>query len=147
MENIIDGFKEKTNCILLIEDDEAVRNIIQDALTDYRIIATEETKNIFDLIEVHKPNLVLMDYILPHINGGELCHQIKVNPATAHLPVVIISGYPRVLYSLGSYGCDAILEKPFNLSELLEVVEKFSSPAAKNLPVRPATKSQIFPLL
>lgn len=113
------------NRILLIEDDEAVRNIILEALSDYSVIATDDTSDIFKLIEEHKPDLVLMDYILPHINGGELCHQIKVNPATSDLPVIIISGYPQILYSLGSYGSDAILEKPFDLSKLLETVAAF----------------------
>ena len=114
------------NRILLIEDDEAVRSIIVDALTDYTVIAKEDTSNIFQLIEEHKPDLVLMDYILPNINGGELCHQIKTNPSTSDLPVIILSGYPQILYSLGSYGCDAILEKPFDLSKLLETVAEFN---------------------
>ena len=113
------------NRILLIEDDEAVRNVIKEALSDYTVIATDDTSDIFKLIADHNPDLVLMDYILPNINGGELCHQIKVNPETADLPVIIISGYPRILYSLGSYGCDAILEKPFDLSKLLETVAEF----------------------
>jgi CheY-like chemotaxis protein len=113
------------NRILLIEDDEAVRNVIEEALSDYTVIATDDTSDIFKLIEEHKPDLVLMDYILPNINGGELCHLIKVNPITANLPVIIISGFPRILYSLGSYGCDAILEKPFDLSKLLETVATF----------------------
>ena len=113
------------NRILLVEDDEPVRNVIQEALTDYTVIATEDASDIFKLIEEHKPDLVLMDYILPHINGGELCHQIKTNPKTQELPVIIISGYPQILYSLGSYGCDAILEKPFDLSKLLETVAAF----------------------
>ena len=113
------------NSILLIEDDDTVRNVIQEALNTYKVIATDDTDNILGLIKEHKPDLVLMDYILPKINGGELCHQIKMNPETASLPVIIISGYPQILYSLGSYGCDAILEKPFDLSTLLETVAKF----------------------
>jgi len=115
------------NRILLIEDDKAVRDIIKEALADYIVIATDDTSDIFKLIKEHQPDLVLMDYILPNINGGELCHQIKVNPITAHLPVIIISGYPRILYSLGSYGCDAILEKPFDLPKLLETISAFDT--------------------
>ncbi|MEJ6980151.1 response regulator [Pedobacter sp. P351] len=113
------------NCILLIEDDDAIRNVIQEALNNYKVIAIDNTDNISGLIREHKPDLVLMDYILPKINGGELCHQIKSNPETAGIPVIIISGYPQILYSLGSYGCDAILEKPFDLSTLIEIVAKF----------------------
>lgn len=113
------------NSILLIEDDKGVIDMISEALHNYNVISSDGSNDIFKLIEQHKPTLVLMDYILPNINGGELCHQIKANSKTAHLPVVIISGYSRVLYSLGSYGCDAILEKPFDLSKLLETVSTF----------------------
>ena len=116
------------NRILLIEDDEAVRNVIQEALADYTVVATDDTRNIFQLIEENQSDLVLMDFILTHINGGELCHQIKTNPSTAHIPVIIISGFPKVIYSLGSYGCDAILEKPFDLAKLLETVAEFAIP-------------------
>ena len=114
------------NRILLIEDDKAVRSAIEEALSDYTVITTDDTRDILKLIAEHKPDLVLMDYILPDINGGELCHQIKINPSTSDLPVIIISGYPQILYSLGSYGCDAILEKPFDLSKLLKTVAEFS---------------------
>lgn len=113
------------NRILLIEDDKAVRAVIKEALADYNVVATDDTSDIFKLIEECRPDLILMDYILPNINGGELCHQIKENPATSHLPVIIISGFPRILYSLGSYGCDAILEKPFDLQKLLETISAF----------------------
>lgn len=118
--------------ILLIEDDEAVRNVIQDALAEkYKVVATDDTRDILGLIRENNPDLVLMDYILPNINGGELCHLIKTTPSTENLPVIIISGYPRVLYSLGSYGCDAILEKPFDLEKLFEVLDQFQKPVIK----------------
>ena len=74
--------------------------------------------------------LVIVDYILEGINGGELCHQLKINPRTKHLPVIMISGYQRVLESLGNYGADYFLPKPFDLNELLNVVKKYFSAAA-----------------
>ena len=113
------------NCILLIEDDAAVRAVIEEALSDYQVVANDGSSDIFKLIKEHKPDLVLLDYILPNINGGELCHQIKTNPDTSTIPVILISGFSRVLYSLGSYGSDAILEKPFDLDKLLETVAQF----------------------
>ena len=120
------------NRILLIEDDEAIRDVITEALcSEYSVIATDDTRNIFGLIKEHKPDLILMDYILPNINGGELCHMVKSEPSTSHLPVIIISGYPRVLYSLGTYGCDGVIEKPFDLSMLLFTVRRFTKFANK----------------
>jgi CheY-like chemotaxis protein len=69
---------------------------------------------------------VLLDYILNGVNGGEVCHVIKNNPKTAAIPVIIVSGYSKLLFSLGDYGCNAILPKPFGLPELLNAVETWT---------------------
>jgi CheY-like chemotaxis protein len=65
----------------------------------------------------------MLDFLLHGVNGGELCHQLKTNINTMHLPVIIISGYPRVLESLGNYGCDNFLAKPFSINQLLRAVD------------------------
>lgn len=70
-----------------------------------------------------KPDLVLLDYLLPGINGGELCGQIKRHQAFSKIPVIIYSAYPKVLTSLGDYGCDLFLPKPFDLDELAKHIE------------------------
>jgi len=75
-------------------------------------------------MEDFKPDIVLVDYLLPGINGGELCAQLKRDPSTKHIPVVIFSAYSQVLLSLGSYGCNAFISKPFELSSLLNQINK-----------------------
>jgi DNA-binding response OmpR family regulator len=57
--------------------------------------------------------------LLAGINGGELCGCIKRDYNVDNLPVIMMSAYPKVIASLGYYGCDDFLPKPFNLSDLL----------------------------
>jgi CheY-like chemotaxis protein len=67
------------------------------------------TDDIFALIEKFNPDLIILDYILNGINGGELCHQVKHNSKTSLIPVIIYSAYTKVIQSLGDYGCDAFV--------------------------------------
>lgn len=108
--------------ILIIDDDKAVLDILEEVLdySGFMVNACSDTKDIFEDIEKYHPDLVLIDYLLSGINGGELCHQIKTNTKTQNLPVVIISAYPRVLLSLGNYGCDTFIAKPFDVADLVD---------------------------
>lgn len=111
--------------ILVIEDDQALSELLEDIFSDsgYEVRICHKTDNILPIAEEFLPDLVLTDYLLPLINGGELCSQIKRNPKTAHIPVIIFSAYSKVLHSLGDYGCDAVISKPFDLDKLLKQVD------------------------
>jgi len=107
--------------ILVIDDDEETLLLLEEMLrySDFKVNGIKGTSDILKVIEEVKPDLVITDYILRGINGGELCHQVKTNPKTAHLPVVLMSAYPRVLESLGNYGCDVFITKPFDMNQLI----------------------------
>jgi DNA-binding response OmpR family regulator len=106
--------------ILLIDDDPDILEILSEYLSEegVEISTSNSTCNIFQLINTHQPHLIVLDYILSSINGGEICHQIKNSPQTSHIPVVIISAYPMELISLGNYGSDLLIPKPFDLDIL-----------------------------
>ncbi len=72
--------------------------------------------------EGYKPDLVIIDYLLKGINGGEVCHQLKVNEQTSKIPVILMSAYPQVFKSLGNYKCDEFIAKPFDLYDLVEAI-------------------------
>jgi len=112
--------------LLIIDNDAEVLNVMQEALVyeGFEVKIQEDTHNIFQVINDYKPDLIMIDYILDGINGGETCHEIKVNLATGHIPVVIVSAYSKVILSLGNYRSDAFLAKPFGLDELVQVVNK-----------------------
>lgn len=99
----------------------------------YDVKTIVHTNNVFPVIEQYTPDLILIDYILSGINDGEICHQIKTKTDTSQIPVIIISGHSRVLKSLGNYGCDVFIEKPFELADLLkDVAECITKNAGRN---------------
>lgn len=106
--------------ILVIDNDPGILDAMQEVLMyeGYEVMVKEEASDILAMVQKHQPDLLLIDYILNGINGGELCHQLKVNNATSHLPVILMSAYPRVLQSLGNYGFDDFIPKPFDLTDL-----------------------------
>jgi DNA-binding response OmpR family regulator len=113
--------------ILVIEDDPALSEILEDFLTDsgYEIHIVNEVLDIHPLLEKIHPDLVILDYLLPVVNGGELCSQIKRNQRTCGLPVIMLSAYQKVLLSIGDYGCDVFISKPFDLNSLLGTIEGY----------------------
>lgn len=106
--------------ILVIDNDKAVLDVLNEALSydDFEVKTSATADDIFRVLDEFQPDLLIIDYILSGINGGEICHQVKSKPKTSKLPVIIISAYPRVLLSLGTYGCDKFVSKPFDLYDL-----------------------------
>lgn len=110
--------------ILIVDDNEDILDVLKEMLAfdGHEVECITFTDNICRSVSEANPDLVILDYILFGINGGELCHQVKSNPATAHIPVMMISAYPRVLNSLGTYGADMLIAKPFDMDEIRENV-------------------------
>lgn len=110
--------------ILIVDDSEELLEILRETLETegYATECLTYTNSICDAAHKAAADLVILDYILFGINGGELCHQLKNDERTKHLPVIIISAYPRVLESLGNYGADRIVAKPFDLEHLINAV-------------------------
>ena len=112
------------NQILIIDDDQLTLETLKDILiyTGYAVTAFTEINDIRATMELYKPDLVMVDYLLQGINGGELCAQIKKNAQTQTIPVILTSAHARVMLSLGTYNCDEFLEKPFDLASLLKSI-------------------------
>jgi DNA-binding response OmpR family regulator len=112
--------------LLIIDNDAATLDVLQEAFCyeGFDVQTANETTNIFTLIDKHNPDVLLVDYILDGINGGELCSQVKTDSRTSKLPVVIMSSYDKVFLSLGNYGCNDFIPKPFDLFEVIDRVKK-----------------------
>jgi DNA-binding response OmpR family regulator len=119
--------------ILIIENDlemEEIFSAIFSEPTD-TVYFYEETDHIIELIEKHQPNIIILDYNLNGANGGELCKIIKKDIHHKHLPVLLLSAFPKYIYSNENVGCDAFVEKPFDVDELKMIVEEHILNGAK----------------
>ena len=116
--------------ILVIEDDKDIRDTIVYVLEEqkYEVTSSEDSK-ILRYIDEIKPDIILLDNWLTEwksdATGQELSKGLKSNPATSHIPVIIISAV-RDIKEIAEAGlADGYLKKPFDLNELLAIVQKY----------------------
>ena len=122
--------------ILIVEDNEKNRKLLRDVLQfkGYRTIEAESGEDGVTLATQHKPDLVLMDYQLPGIDGIEAFRRIRNASATAHIPIVAVtaSAMPEETKKMKEAGFDGFLTKPINVKGFVQAVaDVFSAKAAK----------------
>ena len=71
------------------------------------------------------PDLVIVDYMMPLMNGAELSRQLRADPQFVDTKIVLNSGLPEAVIREQFDGYDAFLRKPFKVEALLEVVQRF----------------------
>ena len=110
--------------ILILDDNQDILDIVHETLTyeEFEVKSTSKGDAVMPLVENFHPDLVILDYRVAGVNGGELCKQIKTHPDFNNIPVIIFSAYINHNDELLGFGCDAIINKPFDLSELVEKV-------------------------
>ena len=92
-------------------------------MAGYNSRIEEKTTNIIGLLEDYMPDLVIIDYLLPLVNGGDLCSAIKNDNRFNKTPVIIYSAYLKIMMSVGVSTCDAFIAKPFDVSELIAIID------------------------
>ena len=122
--------------ILIVEDSEKNRKLVRDLLQfkGYRTLEAVTGEDGVALAAEHKPDLILMDYQLPGIDGIEAFRRIRNASATAHIPIVAVtaSAMPEEARKMKEAGFDGFQTKPINVKEFLQAVaELFSGKAAE----------------
>ncbi|MDB5120438.1 MAG: hypothetical protein JWN56_1656 [Sphingobacteriales bacterium] len=110
--------------ILILDDEKDVVHVLEETLrySDYIVKSISNSKNLYQLIEDFKPDLLLLDFLLLDENGGEICYKLKKNQATAHLPIILVSAFSNLAEMQSIYRCDAYIPKPFDIEPLLETI-------------------------
>ncbi len=81
------------NKILIIDDDLDLLAVLNEWFLDegFETRTLSQSNDVFDIIEDFRPDLILIDYLLTGINGGEICSQIKSSTKYPHIPIAILS--------------------------------------------------------
>jgi len=115
--------------ILVIEDDKDIRDTIALILKEenYEVVDSGDSK-ILKHLHHHNPDLILMDNWLTEwksdANGQQLSKQLKTDPATNHIPIIIISAVSNIKEIAEEGLADAWLMKPFDMADLIAIVKK-----------------------
>ena len=111
--------------VLVVDDDEQIVELFVDVLgrDDRFEIKTAGTGYDAGLMtEQFKPHLILLDYMLPDINGNLVCERIKANPDLGDTKIIIMSGVVNQdeISALKNSGADDFVKKPFNIEQLIQ---------------------------
>ncbi|RYY21528.1 MAG: response regulator [Chitinophagaceae bacterium] len=110
--------------VMIIEDDEAINDILTIILKNGGYSVTSaHTGSLVSYTDSEMPDLFVIDKNLPGVDGVTICREIKSNPATQHIPVVMISANHSFIRPASTAGADACIPKPFSRQELLTTIE------------------------
>ena len=124
--------------ILLADDSLTIQKVVELTFSDseYDLVCVSNGQRALEKVHESAPDLILADVVMPEKNGYEVCEAIKSSPATARIPVVLLSGTfePFDRDRAERLGCDAIVSKPFDSQQLLRQVEALLSRAPQDVP-------------
>src|SRR5262245_40753360 len=117
---------------MLAEDDPDIRLVSRLALkrAGYRVTATANGRELLERVAQDRPDVILLDYMMPEIDGAEACARLKADPATRDIPVVFITAKSQGFQleesaRLGAIGC---ITKPYDAltlgAQLKEILER-----------------------
>jgi len=117
----------KNEKIVIIEDEPDIREVLAYNLgrDGFRVTASADGEEGLELVRRESPDLVLLDLMLPGLDGFEVCRQLKTDPVTRAIPIVMVSARGEesdVVLGLG-LGADDYITKPFSPRELLARVK------------------------
>jgi DNA-binding response OmpR family regulator len=103
--------------VLLVEDDESVRQLVRVTLqmNEYDVIEAKDGLEGLLFLDMHKPDAVVLDLMMPDVGGERMLAQLRATVETRQVPVIIITGKPEVAPEvIGLVGKENFFPKPFD---------------------------------
>lgn len=117
--------------ILLVEDDDSLGSILADVLQDqgYHVLLASNGKEALNYLSTEPPpRLILLNLVMPAMNGWKLREHLKHVPELASIPVIVLSGVRHLDKKAASLGATDCFAKPYNLKRLVDTVQQYCQP-------------------
>ncbi len=122
--------------IIVADDDKEVREIVTFVLTrnGFEVIAVNNGQQLQDVLARQLPDVLILDVMMPGEDGYHLCHALRSNPRTQHIPIIIMTAHTEEIYERISMdlGVAEHMTKPFHPLALVERVKALLSKTAQN---------------
>ena len=115
--------------VLVVDDDPQIIELFVDVLESDDRFEVRTAQTGYDagvLTHQFRPNIVVLDYMLPDINGNVVCRTIRSNPDLSKIKILIISGMvnPAEVQTLMDAGADDFIKKPFNIKNVIDRIRE-----------------------
>jgi excisionase family DNA binding protein len=113
--------------VLIVDDDRAIVEMLTDLLRSDGRFEVKSAANGYDagLLTVQfRPDVILLDYLLPDLNGNVVCQRIRANPELSDTKIIIVSGAVRQeeIDQLRAAGADEFIRKPFDVGRIIAAI-------------------------
>ncbi len=130
--------------ILVVDDEADIRDVLKITLEaeNYEVIEAENGEEALKAIQTKSPNLVLLDYKMPRMDGREVCRRIKKDILLRHLPIIMVTGKGDISDKIDGIeaGADDYIVKPFEPKELLARIRMIIRRTESDLEANPLTR-------
>lgn len=121
---------DETPLILIGEDEpdnQIIMQTVVESLVGVRAAVASDGLSVLALVERERPSMILLDLMMPGLDGFQVTRQLKGNPATADIPIVAVSALARPddREAALAAGCDNFVRKPFDLDELEALINEY----------------------
>ncbi|HEV8308949.1 MAG TPA: response regulator [Methylomirabilota bacterium] len=118
--------------VLVADDDPAIRALVCDVLSEagFRTVTAGDGNEVLELARRHRPILIVLDIMMPHVDGYTALTRLRSHAELRDVPVLILTGQLGPLYEALSFGVGAVahMTKPFSPRQLMETVERLLEP-------------------
>jgi CheY-like chemotaxis protein len=112
--------------VLVVDDEFGIVDVLETILTDegYRVLTACNGKQGLVRLSAEKPNVILLDFMMPILDGGEMLRVMAAEPAYQRIPVIMISSLSEDVIAEKCKGYAAFLHKPFRAAAVLSTVAR-----------------------
>jgi len=112
--------------ILVLDDNIEILEVIKEVLSyeHFDVQGLAASRDILSVATDFHPDLIILDYRLQDGNGGEICRMFKCHSIFKNVPVIMCTAYTTPNLSFADFGCDAVIEKPFDIDEIVNTVNR-----------------------
>ena len=119
--------------VLVVEDDPDQRRLLERMLvgSGWRVATAPDGETGLGAAKSSPPDAIVLDVMMPRLNGFQTCRQLKSDPVTAAIPVIICTSkdQPADQYWATEVGADAFLAKPIDIGRLIQMLERLTERA------------------
>lgn len=115
--------------ILIVEDEESLLKLEKIFLSSrgYEVVGVADGPSALTALEKERPDLILLDIMLPQMDGFEVCKRIKENPQTASIPIIMLTAKKSSedMAKGKEVGADNYITKPFKSANVIETIQSY----------------------
>ncbi|MBA3674242.1 MAG: response regulator [Chitinophagaceae bacterium] len=111
--------------VLVVDDNIDILEVVEMILKNhgFEIILNPKGEETLSYVETFAPQIILLDVFLGNVNGTDICRQLKANPETNHIPVIMFSAHSNINAVMDVCKADDFIAKPFDMKNLVAKIQ------------------------